>query len=133
MKITLVQAEIEEAITQYVNSTLTLAPGTNVSIDLFSPRGSTDINASIDLMTVGEKKAADAKAAAAPKKAEEPAQTTTVAATAAPAPVETKVAETTTPVVEKQPAAAATEAAEEVPPATEGKSLFGGLKRPNNA
>lgn len=131
MKITLVQAEIEEAITQYVNSTLTLAPGTSVSIDLFSPRGSTDINASIDLMTVGEKKAADAKAAAAPKKAEEPAQTTT-ATTAAPAPVETQVAETTTPVVEEQPAAA-TEAAEEVPPATEGKSLFGGLKRPNNA
>lgn len=128
MKITLVQAEIEEAITQYVNSTLTLAPGTNVSIDLFSPRGSTDINASIDLMTVAEKKVADAKAAATPApvaKKEEAAAPATAAAT------ETPVEEA--PVAQEAVTITDGTVAEEAPPATEGKSLFGSLKRPNNA
>lgn len=135
MKITLVQAEIEEAITQYVNSTLTLAPGTSVSIDLFSPRGSTDINASIDLMTVNEKKIADAKAAAAPAQVTAPAKKEE-------APAAEPSAETPAPAAEADPVATATGAdtqaasgteTSDAPPAGEKKSLFGNLARPNNA
>ena len=60
MQIVLIQAEIEKAIRNYVNSIVKVAEGVDIVIDLKSTRGDTGFTANIDLVEV------DAERAAAP-------------------------------------------------------------------
>ena len=115
MKITINQAEIEEAITKHILSQITVKEGMNINIDLRATRGAEGFQADIDindgtntnLDVSGKVSAAKAPATAKVNDAGDAAQTGT--AQAEPAPVE---------------AAAEDVAAVEVEQAR-GKSLFG--------
>lgn len=68
MQIVLIQAEIEKAIRNYVNSIVKVAEGVDIVIDLKSTRGDTGFTANIDLVETGvERAAAPAPKAAATK------------------------------------------------------------------
>ena len=68
MQIVLIQAEIEKAIRNYVNSIVKVAEGVDIVIDLKSTRGDTGFTANIDLVeTDVERTAAPAPKAAAAK------------------------------------------------------------------
>lgn len=68
MQIVLIQAEIEKAIRNYVNSIVKVAEGVDIVIDLKSTRGDTGFTANIDLVETGvERAAAPAPKAAAAK------------------------------------------------------------------
>ena len=71
MQIVLIQAEIEKAIRNYVNSIVKVAEGVDIVIDLKSTRGDTGFTANIDLVESGvERTAAPAPTPApAPKAA----------------------------------------------------------------
>ena len=71
MQIVLIQAEIEKAIRNYVNSIVKVAEGVDIVIDLKSTRGDTGFTANIDLVETGvERSAAPAPTPApAPKAA----------------------------------------------------------------
>ena len=71
MQIVLIQAEIEKAIRNYVNSIVKVAEGVDIVIDLKSTRGDTGFTANIDLVETGvERTAAPAPTPApAPKAA----------------------------------------------------------------
>lgn len=120
MKITLVQHEIEDAIRMYVDMVVTVTEGTSVTVDLFSPRGSSEVNATINLVSEAEKKAA-CKAVVE----EEVVTPVTRTRRETPAPAEE-------PVVQESEQTTSDGPIEEVPqqPA---KSLFGNLSRPRNA
>lgn len=71
MQIVLIQAEIEKAIRNYVNSIVKVAEGVDIAIDLKSTRGDTGFTANIDLVeTEVERAAAPAPTLAAKKKSE---------------------------------------------------------------
>ena len=53
MQIVLIQAEIEKAIRNYVNSIVKVAEGVDIVIDLKSTRGDTGFTANIDLVESG--------------------------------------------------------------------------------
>ena len=53
MQIVLIQAEIEKAIRNYVNSIVKVAEGVDIVIDLKSTRGDTGFTANIDLVETG--------------------------------------------------------------------------------
>ena len=105
MQITIVQAEIETAIRNYVGSLLTVAPGTQIEIDLRAGRGEAGYTATVDLIPEGQ-----TKQVAIPKV--------------------TKAAVEIAPVAET--AAAETPASGDAA-GSPGKSLFAGLSRPVNA
>lgn len=70
MQIVLIQAEIEKAIRNYVNSVVKVAEGVDIVIDLKSTRGDTGFTANIDLVEAGAERApalVNAPKAAAPK------------------------------------------------------------------
>ena len=77
MQIVLIQAEIEKAIRNYVNSIVKVAEGVDIVIDLKSTRGDTGFTANIDLVETGvERTAAPAPTPApAPKAAAAKANT----------------------------------------------------------
>ena len=58
MQIVLIQAEIEKAIRNYVNSIVKVAEGVDIVIDLKSTRGDTGFTANIDLVEIGVERAA---------------------------------------------------------------------------
>ena len=58
MQIVLIQAEIEKAIRNYVNSIVKVAEGVDIVIDLKSTRGDTGFTANIDLVETGVERAA---------------------------------------------------------------------------
>lgn len=130
MKITIVQAEIEQAICDYINKKLALKGDAPIVIDLFSPRGSTEVHASIDLDGPGEVK----EPAPAPVKekaavAKPATQEATAPATEAAAPAaETAGAEAG----ETQAAQTEAEPAAEPPVGEKKPSLFGNLAKPKN-
>ena len=57
MQIVLIQAEIEKAIRNYVNSIVKVAEGVDIVIDLKSTRGDTGFTANIDLVEAGAERA----------------------------------------------------------------------------
>ena len=58
MQIVLIQAEIEKAIRNYVNSVVKVAEGVDIVIDLKSTRGDTGFTANIDLVETDVERAA---------------------------------------------------------------------------
>lgn len=58
MQIVLIQAEIEKAIRNYVNSIIKVAEGVDIVIDLKSTRGDTGFTANIDLVESGVERTA---------------------------------------------------------------------------
>ena len=58
MQIVLIQAEIEKAIRNYVNSIVKVAEGVDIVIDLKSTRGDTGFTANIDLVETSVERAA---------------------------------------------------------------------------
>ena len=58
MQIVLIQAEIEKAIRNYVNSIVKVAEGVDIVIDLKSTRGDTGFTANIDLVESGVERTA---------------------------------------------------------------------------
>ena len=58
MQIVLIQAEIEKAIRNYVNSIVKVAEGVDIVIDLKSTRGDTGFTANIDLVESGAERTA---------------------------------------------------------------------------
>ena len=81
MQIVLIQAEIEKAIRNYVNSIVKVAEGVDIVIDLKSTRGDTGFTANIDLVESGvERTAAPAPKAAAAKAITESSDDLAVAA-----------------------------------------------------
>ena len=149
MQITLVQAEIEQALTEYIHRQINVREGTAIEIDLAAPRGQPGFTAMIDLVPD------DAPPAAIPTPTPRPAMrsvTRTKEASAALAvkevadvgtgaldsPVQQELA-IETPAVEEVIVKAETPAVEDdaavdaVMQTTGNRpSLFGGLKKPVN-
>jgi translation initiation factor IF-2 len=67
MQIVLIQAEIEKAIRNYVNSIVKVAEGVDIVIDLKSTRGDTGFTANIDLVEAGADRAPTPTPAPTPK------------------------------------------------------------------
>ena len=159
MQITLVEAEIKEAISDFVLRRMSINDDMELAIDMSATRGSVGFTANIDVVPKVEvaplgvtKKVAAAKKAAAESKAEPKAVATTVAKTgsAGTAQAETQAQEAVqeaaeaeqvevaaeaqaeaepTPEAAPEPAA---EAVEEEPAPTPKTSLFGNLTKPVN-
>lgn len=146
MQITLVQSEIEEALSDFVLARMTIKDGMELKIDLAATRGTSGFTANVDIVPKVEPTLEVAKKVTAARKTK---------AEPAPAPAETATATVAVeqPVAEDEAAARVADAmdvnepipevgdtpvdeteaapvAEEVPaPKT---SLFGGLNRPVN-
>ena len=146
MQITLIQAEIEQALKNYINDIMSVKEGMEIEIQLKATRGEEGTTAIIDIIpskpktavrgsrVSGEaagKSVSAVKAEPEPVKAVEPEPEPEVAVKAEP---EVAVAEE----AEAEPAEAAVEAeAEPVEPApaeaAPRQSLFSGLQRPKNS
>lgn len=136
MKIILTQLEIEEAIRAHVNNVITVAEGTNVMIELASPRGSQEIQATVNLVSQAEQQAAyksqidqvqrpttsTTRTTSEPQASSKPAPTTE-------AP---QAAETTADQQTSQDNAGTEEGNGQEPAPAHAKSLFGNLSRPRN-
>lgn len=138
MKINLTQSEIEQAIVANVTGTLILTPGTQISVELFSPRGSKEINAAVVLTPAG----AEVEPAKAPATRKRAAATETAPAEAVGTTGDAAVSETaetstdTTVETGAEDGNVVAETAEETGAgevAEKPKSLFGNLGRPKNA
>lgn len=152
MQIILVQTEVVQALRDYVASRLTLAEGTEITVDLSATRGANGVTATIDLVEPGQKPAAvaapvqqvikafSAKAETANKAPE--AQQATQVAQSAPAAQEQAtgdaVAASDTAATETATVTGDQAKADEAQAGTAGdvaaptKSLFGNLARPKN-
>lgn len=140
MQIILVQTEVVQALRDYVASRLTLAEGTEITVDLSATRGANGVTATIDLVEPGQK-AAPAPVqqvikvpAAKPETANKAPEAQQAAETqeratglAADASEGTASGDTAT-----QQADPATETKVEGETAAPTKSLFGNLARPKN-
>lgn len=143
MQIILVQAEVEQAIKDYIANRVTLAKGTEIAIDLKAGRGPEGFTASIDIVPADAKSATTA--AAPVKRTVTKAQETTVVATEstdaaqasdegsdasqeAASPQETVSSESTDG-ANAESGTAETASGETNAPA---RSLFAGLKKPVN-
>lgn len=135
MQIILVQAEVEQAIKDYIANRVTLAEGTEIAIDLKAGRGPEGFTASIDIVPATTKAipAGPIKRAVAPK-AVEVAQASDEVETAdqeTSSPPETASSESTDgAVAESSTAETASDDAEAAPAPI--RSLFAGLKKPVN-
>ena len=127
MQIILVQAEIEEALKDYITQRITLTNGSTIQIDLSATRGADGYKATIDILPADGHVTAPATPAAATKVAQ------VKAAPVAAAPVteaQDPVAEVpVTEPVEEEPKPVEEMQAE---PAEAPKSLFAGISRPKN-
>ena len=108
MQIILIQAEIEVAIRNYVNSKVKIAAGQDIRIDLSASRGPEGFRANIDIVDAEvpvEAYSPRAATTAAPKiaavGADEPTPTPTPKKKAAPAQLEAEVEEPAAPPTEK--------------------------------
>lgn len=159
MQITLVQAEIEQAITAYIHSQINVKDGMEIKIDLSATRGTDGFKATIDIVAatapvvVAEVAVVVPAAKAVAAKTEAKATVTPVAVKAAgKQPVEPKeevppatvVVEEELPVEQdpqpepvdeqspEQEVVEPVEAASDEAPATKPTSLFANLRKPNN-
>ena len=108
MQIILIQAEIEVAIRNYVNSKVKIAAGQDIRIDLSASRGPEGFRANIDIVDAEvpvEAYSPRAATTAAPKtaavEADEPTPAPTPKKKAAPAQLEAEVEEPAAPPTEK--------------------------------
>jgi hypothetical protein len=129
MKIQIVQAEIEQAIVDYISSQIVIKDGMNISVEFTATRGNEGIKADIDISN----KAAVVTPTAVPQKA--PVAAPVVAEVQTPEPVEEVAAEVdsepeTTEHVEAEPVEVVVEPEVEAP---KPRSLFKGLTKPVNA
>lgn len=147
MQIILVQTEVVQALRDYVASRLTLAEGTEITVDLSATRGANGVTATIDLVEPSQKatpapvqqviKVPAAKPETA-NKAPEAQQATQVAQSAAETQeratgLAAEASEgTTSGDTATQQADPATETKVEGETAAPTKSLFGNLARPKN-
>ena len=124
MQIILIQAEIEVAIRNYVNSKVKIAAGQDIRIDLSASRGPEGFRANIDIVDAEvpvEAYSPRAATTAAPKtaavEADEPTPAPTPKKKAAPAQLEAEVEEPAAPPTEKvaadEPSAQEQEVAQE--------------------
>lgn len=137
MQIILVQAEVEQAIKDYIANRVTLAEGSDIVIDLKAGRGPEGFTANIDIVpsmgtsdipTGPVKRASVPKAVEATEKAAEPVTATVVADEAPNAAQEASSGEEVT----SDTKADAETASDEETPTTPAKSLFANLKKPQN-
>lgn len=144
MQIILVQAEVEQAIKDYIANRVTLAEGSDIVIDLKAGRGPEGFTANIDIVpsvsdivpsvgksdtpTVPVKRASVPKAAEATEKAAEPVTATVMADEDPNDAQEASSGEE----VSSDTKADAETASDEETPATPAKSLFANLKKPQN-
>lgn len=134
MKIILTQLEIEEAIRAHVNNVITVAEGTNVTIELASPRGSQEIQATVNLVSQAEQAAAYNSQAPVvevprPSTTRTTGDTQATSKTAAEAPAAEPEVSSSQAEVESN---VGTEGAGQEAAPTPAKSLFGNLGRPKN-
>lgn len=140
MQITLVQPEIEQVLTDYITSQVSINSGMHISIDLRAGRGVDGFTATIDIVHPEHAAAAQILPEAAPVIETAPKKVTKPVA-AKPAPVEEPEAEVVEE-VEAEAESVAEEAVDHSPveeatateeaPAAPKKSLFSGLQKPNN-
>ena len=155
MQITLNQAEIEQAIKNYVNDQVNIREGHDITIDLKAGRGPEGFTATIDIVAPGAAKAAEPTAASKPattpkprteRAVTQPADTQgqpipdtpeTAQEAAEEAAPETATDAQTEGQTAQDDAAAADSGDQEAAPATEGEgkkpqSLFANLGKPKN-
>lgn len=137
MQIILVQAEVEQAIKDYIANRVTLAEGSDIVIDLKAGRGPEGFTANIDIVSsMGKsdiptgpvKRASVPKAVEATEKAAEPATAAVVADEAPNVDQEASSGEEVT----SDTKADAEPASDDETQATPAKSLFANLKKPQN-
>lgn len=137
MQIILVQAEVEQAIKDYIANRVTLAEGSDIVIDLKAGRGPEGFTANIDIVSsVGKsdtptgpiKRASVPKAVEATEKAAEPVTAAVVADEAPNVAQEDSSGEEVT----SDTKADAEPASDDETQATPAKSLFANLKKPQN-
>lgn len=144
MKIIIVQAEIEQAITQYILNQISINDDMDIKIELSATRGEAGFTATIDIEKAEPEPEPETVTPVKTRKPRTVAATTASTQAPTPTPEPTQVQEA----ADEDPAFDPTEVstAEEVDnagnapveepvnlaPATGGKSLFGGLTRPTN-
>lgn len=131
MKFTLVEAEIKQAITDYIGKVITVNPGATIEVDLKATRGADGVTAEVDV-ALAVSGAAVAPAPAAPVKREPAPAAPVKPAPVAPAvtePVPEQLATATAPVepeIPDEPQALEVEVQQgEEAPVVPGKSIFG--------
>lgn len=143
MRITLVQAEIDQAIVNYINSQVNVKDGMSITVDLSATRGENGFTATIDIVHANSPRITrDVPAKTIPVTVVEPTkETVKPVELATPTPlVAYPQTTTTTPTVEEekqttqeQPVAAATQVNPLATPVAERpRSLFAGLQKPTN-
>lgn len=147
MQIIIAQAEIEQAIINYIHSQINVKDGMSISVDLKATRGDQGTTAIIDIVPTTEVAAPTAVVEAEPvvetpiRRTRQPAAVAVTPVTKpADKPVEASVKEEE--VIDTSPSSPlaeetadenpAEEAAEEEPPAAKPQSLFANLKNPRN-
>lgn len=132
MQVTLVQSEIESALTDYVNNIMSVKEGMGISVTFKATRGEEGATAIIDILPVGEKKAV---AAAEPVKRETTKSTGPGKAVADKTAPTTTTGQTTstsgddTPVTEEAASEEVDTKAEAVTEQTSKPSLFANLRK----
>ena len=148
LQITLNQAEIEQAIKNYVNDQVNIREGHDIAIDLKAGRGPEGFTATIDIVAPGAAKAPEPIAASKPALTPKPRTERavpqldagvpeTVQEAAEEAAPETATDAQTEGQTAQDDAAAADSGDQEAAPATEGEgkkpqSLFANLSKPRN-
>ncbi|QEP29862.1 hypothetical protein HYP99_gp064 [Sinorhizobium phage ort11] len=130
MQITIVQAEIEAAITNYITQQVSVNEGMDINIELRATRGAEGFQAIIDIVPANPK--SGRRAAANTSNGSVAAQATAPAAKKAEAPVAEAVTgeATTAPTAQEEAEAQVEDGPVEAPsePPIQSRSLFGGLK-----
>ncbi len=139
MQITIVQAEIETAIRNYIQEQIVVREGMKIDIDLRATRGDAGFMATIDIVPVSAAKPAPVAEKPAPATARQPKVVESpVAGTIATADLPNAGATATEETASAAPAEVAEAAATEVTtetvaaPAPRTGSLFANLKKPQN-
>lgn len=129
MQITLNQAEIEQAIKNYVNDQVNIREGHDIAIDLKAGRGPEGFTATIDIVGDVATKPIQPAAASKPVATPKPRAERTVAAQEAAEEAAPEAAPTTQAEPEKAQDGAASEDKQET---EKPKSLFANLGKPKN-
>lgn len=119
MKIILVQAEINQALTDYVTSQIRIQEGMRVTVDLAATRGEEGYTATVSIVSDGTKKTKQTESVYVPEPIPEPVKQ--------PEPVIDAVLEPTPEPKKEEPVEVP-----EQPKPVGTRSLFANLTRPNN-
>ena len=142
MRITLVQAEIDQAIVNYINSQVNVKDGMSITVDLSATRGENGFTATIDIVHANSPRITrDLPTKVILATVAEPTkETVKPVELAAPTPLVAHPQTTTTPAMEEekrttqeQPVVATAQVNPLAAPVAERpRSLFAGLQKPTN-